>query len=591
MATDNTIALQIKPPPPPESPLKSFGDLMQIRDIASQVQLRQAQMRHADQQAQVQQAEAQQKQRDLDDQNTVQAHFETNPDAMKGFFASGGDLTKGGAFLPKGIQPKTAQAMATNAGKLAQEYQATRSSKAKNDAEAMGEIQKSVQSIYDRGLEDPTTIAPNWSSMLQNNPFLKDLPFPIPKEVPTNLNQLKDYSASIAGYHGMAEAAIARQKELSGIAETQAKTGQAVATTGKTNLESQQLQRQQIASQLSSIAESNPGALAAAIDAVPDEHKAAFQGMTDPAKIRRVVMTPEQVVQSDRETADLERRRQSDAETKRYHNAEIGARGAEVGVQRERLKLEQTKAGFDMNGGISDTARAIADGTYDAETVKKVLGKNPGLISQVKALDPDFDQANVDKRSQTLKEFTKSGTTSAGGQAIALNTLIHHADLYLQASEALHNGSFKPGNAAYNSLATMFGSAPPQNADLIAQFLAGEGGKVATGGVPAEGEIKAMLSKLGSSNSPEGSRGAAQTIISLAAGKLAPLQEKVRDAKLEKVVHVLGDDAKEVLTRRGFDPNTMKPRGMIQARDPQGKLHQAPAGTALPPGWTEEKGR
>ena len=32
-----------------------------------------------------------------------------------------------------------------------------------------------------------------------------------------------------------------------------------------------------------------------------------------------------------------------------------------------------------------------------------------------------------------------------------------------------------------------------------------------------------------------------------------------------------------------------KSTGLIYARDPQGKLHQAPAGTALPAGWKEEK--
>jgi len=39
----------------------------------------------------------------------------------------------------------------------------------------------------------------------------------------------------------------------------------------------------------------------------------------------------------------------------------------------------------------------------------------------------------------------------------------------------------------------------------------------------------------------------------------------------------------------GSDAN--KPQGMIRARDPQGNLHEAPAGTPLPAGWKEEKAR
>ena len=34
---------------------------------------------------------------------------------------------------------------------------------------------------------------------------------------------------------------------------------------------------------------------------------------------------------------------------------------------------------------------------------------------------------------------------------------------------------------------------------------------------------------------------------------------------------------------------TAAPTGTIRARDAQGKLHEAPAGTALPAGWKQEK--
>jgi len=189
------------------------------------------------------------------------------------------------------------------------------------------------------------------------------------------------------------------------------------------------------------------------------------------------------------------------------------------------------------------------------------LRRNPGLIGAVLKSDPNFDETNIDSRYQTLKQFTNTATSSAGGQVIALNTLIHHADLYQQVADSLKNGTFKPGNSVYNSVATMFGSAPPTQANLVARFLAGETGKVATGGVPAEGEINGLLKSLDSNSSPDQISKVGKTILQIAAGRAVPLMEKVKADHLDNVVHVIGPDARSILTARGFDPDTLRPAG------------------------------
>jgi hypothetical protein len=229
-----------------------------------------------------------------------------------------------------------------------------------------------------------------------------------------------------------------------------------------------------------------------------------------------------------------------------------------------------------------------ADGRMDPATLRAQLRKNPGLIGQIQQISPGWDEGNIDNRYNTLKEFSSSSNTKAGGQVLALNTLIHHADLFQQTADALKNGTFKPGNAVYNAVASTFGSAPPTQANLVAQFLAGEAGKVAKGGVPAEGEINGILKSMGSSNSPEQLKGAADSLLQLAAGRMIPLKEKADNAKINDIVQILGPDAKQILQKRGYDLNTLKPQSMIRARDPQGKLHEAPAGTALPAGWKPE---
>lgn len=204
-------------------------------------------------------------------------------------------------------------------------------------------------------------------------------------------------------------------------------------------------------------------------------------------------------------------------------------------------------------------AQMAVDGKLTPQTIRAALRKDPSLLSDIQAIDPKFDEGNLENRYQTLKEFNNTSVSKAGGQSLALNTLIHHADLYMQAAHELHNGSFKPGNAIYNAVASTFGSAPPQTADLLARFFASETGKVATGGVPAEGEINGILKNLANANSDSQIDGAGNALLHVASGRAIPLIEKAKKANIDGIVDVIGPDAKEILTRHGYDPNTMKP--------------------------------
>jgi hypothetical protein len=206
-----------------------------------------------------------------------------------------------------------------------------------------------------------------------------------------------------------------------------------------------------------------------------------------------------------------------------------------------------------------DTAQMLVEGRIDPGTARTLLRRNPALLSQARAKDSSFDEVDIDNRYNTAKEFTSSSNGKAGGQVLALNTLIHHADLYLEAADALKNGSFKPGNAAYNAVSAMFGGPAPQNAALVARFLAGETGKVATGGVPAEGEINGILANLGNNGSPQQMRQAGEKLLEIASGRMIPLKEKRDNAHLQNQFPIVGQDAAAILQKRGFDPNTLRP--------------------------------
>ena len=235
------------------------------------------------------------------------------------------------------------------------------------------------------------------------------------------------------------------------------------------------------------------------------------------------------------------------------------ARG-ELGVSAGRLNIEKQRFGYDTGTGVSPAAEAIVAGKMDPQGVRMMMRSNPGIIGQVLKIDPGFDEANMDKRYQVLKEFSDSNATKAGGQVLALNTMLHHADLFQQVGAALQNGSFKPGNALYNRVTSELGSAPPQDARLVAQFLAGEVGKLSKGGVATDGEIKQIMKELGDNGSPEQIEHAGDRLVQIAAGRAIPLAEKVQDARLGNVVKVIGPSAREILQRRGYDPDTLKKR-------------------------------
>jgi len=215
-------------------------------------------------------------------------------------------------------------------------------------------------------------------------------------------------------------------------------------------------------------------------------------------------------------------------------------------------------------------AQMLTEGKIDPATARSMIRRQPALLAQARAIDPNFDEVDIDNRYNTAKEFSSSSNTKAGGQVIALNTLIHHADLYLQAADALKNGNFRPGNAAYNAVSNLLGSPAPQNAALVARFLAGETAKVATGGVPAEGQINETLKALGTDAGPEQMRQAGQKLLEIGSGRMIPLKEKRDQAHLEKQFPIVGQDAAAILQKRGFDPNTLKPAAETGKAEGQG---------------------
>lgn len=339
-------------------------------------------------------------------------------------------------------------------------------------------------------------------------------------------------------------------------------TAQAAMNTSGANVaekgvETTQKQQALDAGALATAAKQGPQALQTALNALPYGRAKVFEGVTDPTQIQRLGMTPEEQVKADQTAAQQ-------AATQGHNQAMEQLGAGRLGVERSRLQMEQGMTAA-PGGAPSPTATAIASGNLDPQTARAMLRKNPGLFNQVLQVDPKFDEANMDSRYNTLKEFNNTSNAKAGGQVLAINTLVHHADLYGQVADAMQNGSFKPGNAAYNAVSGMMGSPAPNNAKLVSSFLAGEAAKIAKGGVPSEGEARDIQSVLGSNGSPQQMAGARDTLLQIAAGRAIPLQETAKEAKIDNVVHVIKPDAAAILQKGGYDPTTLKKQASAPA--------------------------
>jgi hypothetical protein len=266
---------------------------------------------------------------------------------------------------------------------------------------------------------------------------------------------------------------------------------------------------------------------------------------------------------------DPKRRAEADAALKRLDQSRMASRPITNNIYPGVPTTAPTGAAAQVHGeeylktlppAFAARLKQMASGNEAAPTGRAAMS-GPGLqlMTALYQFDPEWSPLLAQQRKETLKEFTSTQSSHAGGQLLALNTLVHHADLYLEVSQALKNGNWRPGNELYNRVASAFGSAPPAEANLVARFLASETGKVASGGVPAEGEINGILGTMRSDGSPDQMAKAGQRILQIAAGRMAPLKERRDAAKLQNFVQILGPDAQAILQRRGIDPETMQP--------------------------------
>jgi hypothetical protein len=277
------------------------------------------------------------------------------------------------------------------------------------------------------------------------------------------------------------------------------------------------------------------GAMRAALD--PDM-KALFPAKFDPAAIRQAALTPEQQTVTGLTAARDANTVTNEAAARRQRDIALGLEAQNVGIRRVEADPLGT---LGLNPHPPAFAQPGPDGQpLTGDAFLKTL--SPGMAAQVKAI-AEGRQTNLPRGKElsplmaAVNQYDPTYTATRGkaraaftvgkqGQNVqALNTATVHLDQLADAADALRNGIFRPGNAAYNSLAAAFGQPAVTNFDTLKAAVAGEMATALKGNATDQ-EIHTMTANLQSANSPAQLAGVARTNLHVLGAKLNTYDEQ-----------------------------------------------------------------
>lgn len=200
------------------------------------------------------------------------------------------------------------------------------------------------------------------------------------------------------------------------------------------------------------------------------------------------------------------------------------------------------------------TVEKIANYDEDPTKVSSMRsGMRETLMQWVNQVNPSYDASQFTNRAPTRKAFT---TGTQGQQINAINTALGHIDQLDTLVAQLGNGSFTPGNAAWNKVRTIFGSDKVTNFDTLKGALSGEVASVLSKSGATVAGIKDAQEKISNANSPAQLMGYVKTQIPIMGSKLASLDYQFHQAMgPNDAFSALSPDSKRILSRMGFDPS------------------------------------
>lgn len=245
----------------------------------------------------------------------------------------------------------------------------------------------------------------------------------------------------------------------------------------------------------------------------------------------------------------------------------------------EHFKAITPTATVNLQAGLlNDQAKQMAAQYYEQTGALPAGMRSPAMSAGILnaaagtpgTTTPNIAQNKMNYATETAeqKAFT-SGTQ--GQQLTAINTARNHMQTFKETADALDNGNFLLANRIGQALGMQFGGDKATNFNIAKTAFAGEVGKAFAGANVGVSDRQELMDKISAASSPAQLKGYADNADKLLEGKQQSLKQSYSEGMKGQ-------------------PNFGAPAaGKIRARDPQGKLHEAPAGTALPQGWRLEQ--
>lgn len=229
------------------------------------------------------------------------------------------------------------------------------------------------------------------------------------------------------------------------------------------------------------------------------------------------------------------------------------------------------------------TATAILEGRMTPPSsfaLKTPYWQN--IMGKVFEQDPEFSE----QRAQLRKGYTVG---SQSKEINAINTALGHVGALGDAVDALNNNNVQALNKVANAIGVQIGNTPATTLQTIVNRVGPELVKAYSGTGGSEAERAQFEKDFSTSMSPAQLKTNVSKTVELLRSKISALENQWDQNKSAGMPSFqdkfIMPGAKAVLQKQGAAPSA----GMIRARDPQGKLHEAPKGTPLPPGWKLEQ--
>ncbi len=499
------VALQGVVPPPQESPVETYGKVLQIKSLQMQQQAQQLQLEEAKRQQQ--------------DQETFR----------QAFMEAGGDFSKAIQLATsRGVSPTTTEKLLQAHAERVRNVALATETELKNMGASIDVTARSLKAVKDSPVEfRPKIYAQQRYALGQAGVDVSQLPPTYPGD-----DHLPIFDASIGMSSALLKEGLDARRAAAG--EKQAQTAEQRLTvetpgiTAKGEISAQQAAMTPEEREMLSATETSLATLAA------KGNQTAKRALT-------------LLQQSKAATAGAE----AAAKMRGEMSAMAGIAGG-TALGASAVTPGQVNEGFlkGLSPAISNQIKALAEGRMQfagSFALRSPYWQN--MIALVSQYDPSFDATQWAVRTQVRQDFTKG---KAAANIRSLNTAIGHLDSLKTAAAGLENASMPLWNRIANYGFTQAGDPRVVRFNTAANAVAGEAATVFKGTSGTDQEIRTWHDQLNASQSPAQMNASINQIIELLASRMDALDSQWQTGmKRARDFRLLNDKSVGILKKMG----------------------------------------